>query len=374
LRSAESAQHQVSAVAQILVLLDDIEARGQVFMLATTNRPEHVDAALRRPGRLDQVVWMCLPDEAERADIFEQYLRGLKLAQSLVPDRLRSPPPGGVCASRVGCSEHATITRPLSHCRLFHRRFRFQEETGVWHARPMESASHTSASLSADAVSRYVSLRKTQVHINSQLMSRLARPTLVGAAKRLGIWHKGDLIVSSRGVTDLLTDVCLYDCFPGGKSPISRYQAVAALVTGTQEALVIEAMARLPPFSLYRIQHRKPGIGVEMHDLLTFEDVFVMDRGLGETAEIGLCLAARLIRFPDCGINMTSGASMAVEAILAEGLADDIHAELGRGAQARLARMAAQERSRYSIRLLRDILAELSFGDLASEVGAKDVE
>lgn len=183
-----------------------------------------------------------------------------------------------------------------------------------------------------------------------------------------------DLIVGSRGVTDLLTDVCLYDCFPGGKSPISRYQAVAAPVMETQEALVIEAMARLPPVSLYRIQRRKPGIGVEMHDLLTNEDVFVMDRGLGETAKVGLCLAARLIRFPDFGISMTSGASMVVEAILAQDLVDDIHAELGRGAQACLARMGAQDRSRYSICMLRDILVELSFGDLVSEVGAKDVE
>ena len=205
-------------------------------------------------------------------------------------------------------------------------------------------------------------------------MSRLARPTLGGAAKRLGIWHKGDLIVRSRGVTDLLTDVCLYDCFPGGRSPISRYQAVAALVTGSQEALVIEAMARLPPFSLYRIRLRKPGIGVEMHDLPTDEDVLVMDRGLGETAEAGLCLAARLIRFTDFGINMTSGASMAIEAILAEDLVHDLHAELGRGAQTHLAHMGARERSRYSIRILREVLAELSFGDLASEVGVVDVK
>jgi ATP-dependent 26S proteasome regulatory subunit len=41
----------VSTVAQLLVLLDGIAARGQVFVLATTNRPEHIDAALRRPGR-----------------------------------------------------------------------------------------------------------------------------------------------------------------------------------------------------------------------------------------------------------------------------------------------------------------------------------
>jgi AAA+ superfamily predicted ATPase len=87
-RSAESAQHQVSVVAQLLVLLDGIEERGQIFVLATTNRPEHVDPALRRPGRFDQVVWMGLPDERGRADIFGHYLRGLKLHSGLTPDRL----------------------------------------------------------------------------------------------------------------------------------------------------------------------------------------------------------------------------------------------------------------------------------------------
>ncbi len=51
-RSAESAQHQVSVVAQLLVLLDGIESRGQIFVLATTNRPEHVDCGFAPPGSL----------------------------------------------------------------------------------------------------------------------------------------------------------------------------------------------------------------------------------------------------------------------------------------------------------------------------------
>lgn len=87
-RSATSAQHHVSIVAQLLVLLDGLEARGQVFVLATTNRPEQVDPALRRPGRFDQVVWMGPPDERGRAALFEHYLRGLKLAAGLVPEQL----------------------------------------------------------------------------------------------------------------------------------------------------------------------------------------------------------------------------------------------------------------------------------------------
>jgi transitional endoplasmic reticulum ATPase len=108
-RSAESAQHQVSVVAQLLVLLDGIESRGQIFVLATTNRPEHVDPALRRPGRFDQVVWMGLPDEAGRKDIFEHYLRGLKLEPPLMPNRLAaeySPRPNATQRKQI--SSHRT--------------------------------------------------------------------------------------------------------------------------------------------------------------------------------------------------------------------------------------------------------------------------
>jgi transitional endoplasmic reticulum ATPase len=74
--------------AEALILLDGIEGRGQIFVLATTNRPEYIDPALRRPGRFDQVVWMRLPDERGRAEIFEHYLRGLKLESRLTAERL----------------------------------------------------------------------------------------------------------------------------------------------------------------------------------------------------------------------------------------------------------------------------------------------
>jgi len=70
-------------VAQLLTLLDGLEKRGQVFVLATTNRPEEIDAALRRPGRFDQVVWMGPPDEQGRKAIFLHHMNGLKLAEGI---------------------------------------------------------------------------------------------------------------------------------------------------------------------------------------------------------------------------------------------------------------------------------------------------
>ena len=87
-RAAADAHHQKSMVTQLLTLLDGLEERGQVFVLATTNRPEDIDPALRRPGRFDQVVWMGPPDERGREAIFLHHMQGLKLADGIDRDRL----------------------------------------------------------------------------------------------------------------------------------------------------------------------------------------------------------------------------------------------------------------------------------------------
>jgi len=78
-RATADAHHQQSMVAQLLSLLDGLASRAGVFVLATTNRPKSIDAALRRPGRFDRVVWMQLPDEDGRAAILRHYIKPLKL-------------------------------------------------------------------------------------------------------------------------------------------------------------------------------------------------------------------------------------------------------------------------------------------------------
>ncbi len=87
-RATADAHHQQSMVAQLLALLDGLESRAGVFVLATTNRPKSIDSALRRPGRFDRVVWMKLPDENGRAAILRHYLRPLKLDPSMDVDTL----------------------------------------------------------------------------------------------------------------------------------------------------------------------------------------------------------------------------------------------------------------------------------------------
>jgi transitional endoplasmic reticulum ATPase len=63
-------------VAQLLTEMDGIADAGGVLVLAATNRPDLIDPALRRPGRLDLHIDVGLPDEAARRSIFEIHLRG----------------------------------------------------------------------------------------------------------------------------------------------------------------------------------------------------------------------------------------------------------------------------------------------------------
>ena len=60
---------------QFLCYLDGVEGRDGVFVMAATSRPDHVDVALLRPGRIDKAVYCNFPDEQERHDLIKVYLK-----------------------------------------------------------------------------------------------------------------------------------------------------------------------------------------------------------------------------------------------------------------------------------------------------------
>lgn len=51
-------------VNQLLTEMDGLEARRNVFVVAATNRPELIDPAMLRPGRLDRLLYVPLPRSA----------------------------------------------------------------------------------------------------------------------------------------------------------------------------------------------------------------------------------------------------------------------------------------------------------------------
>ena len=69
-----------SIVNQILVEMDGIENRKGVVVIASTNRPELVDPALLRPGRLDRLLYVTAPDLKARERILRVHTRNMPLA------------------------------------------------------------------------------------------------------------------------------------------------------------------------------------------------------------------------------------------------------------------------------------------------------
>ncbi|TDA35367.1 AAA family ATPase, partial [Candidatus Nezhaarchaeota archaeon WYZ-LMO8] len=58
-------------VAQLLALMDGLETRGNVIVIAATNRPNAIDPALRRPGRFDREIEIGVPDKQGRLEILQ---------------------------------------------------------------------------------------------------------------------------------------------------------------------------------------------------------------------------------------------------------------------------------------------------------------
>lgn len=74
---------------RLMEFMSDTTHRGKVVFLAATNRPDMMDAALRRPGRFDKSIPFLVPNETERADIFrvmsKRYLGKAVVATSVLP-------------------------------------------------------------------------------------------------------------------------------------------------------------------------------------------------------------------------------------------------------------------------------------------------
>ena len=66
-------------VSQLLSLMDGLEARGKVIVIAATNRQNAIDPALRRPGRFDREIEIKVPDKNGRLEILQIHTRNMPL-------------------------------------------------------------------------------------------------------------------------------------------------------------------------------------------------------------------------------------------------------------------------------------------------------
>ena len=96
-------------VAQLLTLMDGLQARSNIVVIAATNRPDAIDEALRRPGRFDREIVIGVPDEKGRREILGIHTRGMPLAPGVDLDELARTTHGFVGADLAALGREAAI-------------------------------------------------------------------------------------------------------------------------------------------------------------------------------------------------------------------------------------------------------------------------
>jgi len=111
-REEMSGEKQVErrVVAQLLALMDGLESRGNVMVIAATNIPNTLDPALRRPGRFDREIAIGVPDRDGRREILDIHTRGMPLAAEVEMERLSAITHGFVGADLEALCREAAMS------------------------------------------------------------------------------------------------------------------------------------------------------------------------------------------------------------------------------------------------------------------------
>jgi len=109
-------------INQILTEMDGVGAKKNVFIIGATNRPDILDSAIMRPGRLDQLVYIPLPDHKSRVAILKAALKKSPLAPDIDLEFLAKSTNGYSGADLTGICQHAVklairedISRSIEH-------------------------------------------------------------------------------------------------------------------------------------------------------------------------------------------------------------------------------------------------------------------
>lgn len=82
-RGNENNNSSERVVNQLLTEMDGLEDRKGVFVIAATNRPDIIDPAMLRPGRLDKLLYVPLPTKDDRHSILKTLTKKLPMDESV---------------------------------------------------------------------------------------------------------------------------------------------------------------------------------------------------------------------------------------------------------------------------------------------------
>jgi hypothetical protein len=161
--------------------------------------------------------------------------------------------------------------------------------------------------LAAD-LRRYKHLRQIGMDVLSAITRSLPKELILQAARDLRLLDKkGRIICDTEDETSFIMDRAIHDIPWPEQRFIEIYYQYEAVKLSVDQQAYLKAHIQ-PVFSLYEVLKVSRGRGAWLVNLFSPEEFFLMDTGLGTTAEKGCLLASRVIRLD--GIFFTSGVSM----------------------------------------------------------------
>ena len=112
-RSAPGSQYVSSEVNEFLSQMNNCSKRG-IFVVATSNRPDKIDPAILRTGRIDKQVYVPLPDYEARREMFKLYLKNRPVEDSIDVDSLAKSTEGYIASDIAFIVNDAAMTAAYS--------------------------------------------------------------------------------------------------------------------------------------------------------------------------------------------------------------------------------------------------------------------
>ena len=161
-----------------------------------------------------------------------------------------------------------------------------------------------------EVLARYRHLREISKRHLSDAMKFLSRDAILHHARRLGLTFGKTLVLDNMDEITLAFDLAIHTAPDGRSRAIDRYARSAQFASGSDEALMLEAM-RDSRFAVMLVRRRHPSVGLIVSDLFRNIELWLVDEGLEISLPAGAAFATRYYA-PDDFV-MTAGVGMPID-------------------------------------------------------------
>jgi len=159
-------------------------------------------------------------------------------------------------------------------------------------------------------MARYDSLRESMLSFHSMIVKTLDRDAVRKAASTLGVLRADTIVFDSEHAIAVVFDHAIYGMYADGRNAVQRFAAERPRQGLTSEQRILQDAATRASYRLLAVRGHRPTQGIDVHDTVRNERLFLTDRGLSLSAPMGGLFATRTMQFE--GLTTTTGAALPV--------------------------------------------------------------